>query len=115
MLKISIMCNYHTWFHDDKSGYVIECLHCNKIQVCFGNLLLSFKDTTFQHFRQYVEHNIELVAPDKDKHIKSVVLATACGGINMILTESELSGLHQMIEYADNEMKAAALIKMFNE
>ncbi len=109
------MCNYHTWFHNDKSGYVIECIQCNKIQVCFGNLLLSFRQQTFENFRRYVEKNAATVRPDSQRHIKSLLLTTSCQGINMILSESELEGLYQMLEYADNEMKTAALMKMFDE
>ncbi|MFT3908877.1 MAG: hypothetical protein QM737_05585 [Ferruginibacter sp.] len=109
------MCNFHTWFHDDKSGYVIECRQCNKIQVCFGNLLLCLQDRTFESFRQAVERNVAAVLPAKDRHIKSIVLTTACNAVNIILSEAELDGLSHMIEYADTEMKTAALLNMFNE
>lgn len=108
------MCNYHTWFHNEKSGYVIECKHCNKIQVCFGNLLLAFNSETFETFRQYLWQNFETISPDKDRHLKTIVIPTACVGTSMILSEAELSGLYEMIEYADTEMKTAAFISMFN-
>ena len=109
------MCNYHTWFHHEQSGYIIECKHCNKIQVCFGNLLLSFRQEGFENFRQYVEKQAESIDPAADKHIKSIVLKTYCKGVNMLLTNAELEGFYQMLEYADTEMKAAALIKMFED
>ena len=113
--KRIIMCNYHTWFHNEKSGYVIECVHCNKIQVCFGNLLLSFPPEAFENFRHYVGKKAEAITSTADRYIKSIVLNTDCEGVNMLLTEAELDGLYQMLEYADTEMKAAAFIKMFND
>ncbi|MEO8772114.1 MAG: DUF6686 family protein [Ferruginibacter sp.] len=108
------MCSYYTWFHNEKSGYVIECKQCNKIQICFGNLLLSFNSEAFERFRLYLEQHFETISPDKDRHLKTIVLPTACAGTSMILSEAEFDGLYHMIEYADTEMKAAAFIKMFN-
>ena len=108
------MCNYHTWFHNNKCGYVIECKLCNKVQVCFGNMLLSFDTKSFETFRQYVERNLETASPEAGRNIKSIVLTTGYNGINIILSGAELEGLHYMIDYADTEMKAAAMMKMFD-
>lgn len=107
------MCNYHTWFHNDKRGYVIECNKCNKIQVCFGNMLLSFDQNSFACFRNCVENNLARVPVMADRNVKSVVLSTGHNGVNIILSEAELHGLHNMIDYADTEMKTAALVKLF--
>lgn len=108
------MCAYHTWFHDDKIGYVTECLECNHIQVAFGNLSITFEKRDFDIFRKYIQKSAELREPSANPHVKSVTLKTPCRGISMLLTESELFGLYEMVDYADTEMKSAALMKLFS-
>ena len=54
------MCQFHTWFHNVETGYVIECLHCKKIQVSFGNISASFHYEQFDQLRAYVGYVWEL-------------------------------------------------------
>jgi hypothetical protein len=42
------------------------------------------------------------------------MINTPAPGICFLLSEDELQGLQQMIEYADNEMKAVSLLKLLN-
>ena len=109
------MCNYQTWFHDDTIGYVVECNQCNKIQTGFGNLMITFTNEDFENFRNYLLVATENRQPAIDRKIKSIVIRTPSEGICFLLSEDELLGLQQMIEYADTEMKAASLMKLFNE
>ncbi|MGC4101590.1 DUF6686 family protein [Ferruginibacter sp.] len=108
------MCNYQTWFHDDTVGYVVECNQCNKIQTGFGNLMITFTTEDFENFRNYLLTAVEHRQPSADRKIKSIVIRTPSEGISFLLSEDELAGLQQMIEYADTEMKAAGLLKLFN-
>lgn len=109
------MCNYHVWFKDEKAGYVVECGHCNRIQLCFGNILINFKPNDFKNFCDYITDMQVQKRNCEERHTKSVVLATPCVGISFILTPNELDGLCRMTDYADTEMKTAAMIKMFTE
>ncbi len=111
--KITFMCAYHTWFYCDKIGYVIECLDCNHIQLCFGNLQITFEMSDFDMFKKYIQKSTEQILPCSDRHVKSITLKTPCTGINMILSESELHGLHEMIDFADTEMRSSALLNLF--
>jgi len=109
------MCNYNIWFRDEKAGYVVECKHCNKMQLCFGNILISFRKKDFKNFCDYISDMQAQKNDCEDRHTKSVVLATPCVGISFILTVDELDGLCRMTDYVDTEMKTAAMIKMFAE
>ncbi|HMI78456.1 MAG TPA: DUF6686 family protein [Ferruginibacter sp.] len=107
------MCNYHIWFHDEKAGYVVECKQCNRMQLCFGNILIGLDKPGFKNFCDY----ISIVQQQKegciDRHTKSIVLSTQYTGISFILTATELNGLCCMLDYVDTEIKTTALIKMF--
>jgi len=107
------MCNYRIWFHDEKAGYVVECKRCNKMQLCFGNIIINFEKKDFQSFYEYVI-GVQKEQRDRiDKYTKSIVLSTPNVGISFILTAAELDGLCRMTDYVDTEIKTSALIKMF--
>lgn len=109
------MCNYQTWFHNAESGYVVECVQCNKLQVAFGNLAITLSAAEFENFRQYLQQAVAGRDYTGNNKIKTVMINTPAPGICFLLSEDELQGLQQMIEYADNEMKADSLLKLFNE
>lgn len=109
------MCNYQTWFHDNAVGYVVECNQCRKIQTGFGNLMVTFSNEDFEKFRTYLLITVENRRPNTDRKIKSIAIPASTEGICFLLSEDELLGLQQMIEYADTEMKTAGLMKLFNE
>lgn len=107
------MCNYHIWFHDEKAGYVVECRQCNKLQLCFGNIIINFERKDFQSFYEYILGVQKEKAGCVDKHQKSIIISTPSEGISFILTAAELDGLCRMTDYVDTEIKTSALIKMF--
>jgi hypothetical protein len=109
------MCNYQTWFHDNRIGYVVECKECQKIQAGFGNLMVTFTHEDFENFRRYLLKATDNRQACADRKIKSTIIRTPSDGICFLLSEDELMGLQQMIEYADTEMKADCLMKLFNE
>lgn len=109
------MCNYKTWFHNADCGYVVECEQCNKLQVAFGNIAITLSMQEYENFRQYLLHVITGREYTGNAKVKSIMLHTPAQGISFLLSEDELIGLQQMIEYADNEMKAESLLKLFNE
>jgi hypothetical protein len=109
------MCQFHTWFHDAEAGYVTECLHCQKIQVCFGNIVATFRYEQFDQLRTYVGYVWESYQPLQNNNAKSVVLQTPCEGLHILLTERELNQLYLMLEHADNERTAKQLISLFQK
>ena len=109
------MCNYRIWFKDENAGYVVECKQCNKMQLCFGNILINFQKKDFRNFCDYIVDVQAQKSDCEDRHTRSVVLGTPCVGISFILTPSELDGLCRMTDYVDTEMKTAAFIQMFGD
>jgi hypothetical protein len=92
---------------------VIECINCKKIQVGFGNLLLSFDSAGFDHFRLRIEKWFD-GCNEADDHIKNIIAKTQSEEVQLLLSKSELAGLQQMIEYADTEMKTSKLLELFS-
>jgi hypothetical protein len=93
----------------------VECNECQKIQAAFGNLMVTFTHEDFENFRRYLLKATDNRKACADRKIKSIIIRMPSDGICFLLSEDELMGLQQMIEYADTEMKAAILIKLFNE
>ncbi len=109
------MCNYKIWFHNAASGYVVECVQCNKLQVAFGNIAITLSVKEYENFRQYLSQVVTNREYAGNAKVKSIMIHTPAQCIHFLLSEDELHGLQQMFEYTDNEMKAESLIKLFNE
>src|SRR5215210_4913357 len=85
--EIFIMCHFHTWVRDNENGYVVECLHCKKIQVCFGNIAATFYLEQFDELRKYVGSMWESHQPVQQNDARTVVLHTPCEGFKILLSE----------------------------
>ena len=110
------MCSYKTWYHDEQTGYVVQCTECNKIQVGFGVLSLTLKMPDFETFRRQIAECFDSTIPDiAGVHIKSIWLPTPVEGMNLLLTYKELDNLFQMLEFSDNEMRAEGLLQCFKQ
>jgi len=107
------MCHYQVWFHDEKAGYIVECKHCNKMQLCFGNILMELEKKDFANFCAYISAVQKERTGMGDRQKKCIILSTPCKAISFMLTMEELDGLCRITDYADTEMKTAALISMF--
>jgi hypothetical protein len=107
------MCNYKTWFYEDKIGYVIECKGCKKLQVGFGNVQLSFLKTDFDAFRKHVSIVQGKNRPAKQTGIKDIFIPTNHPGLTLLLNKQELGDLYNMLEHADTEIKTGQLMELF--
>lgn len=108
------MCSFQTWFHDDQTGYVVECKECQNLQIGFGNVQATICATEFDSLRKYIAIMIENHIPRDNKQVKTIVLKTPYEGFSILLSELELKDLYCMIEQADNERKAAQLMMLFH-
>ena len=68
------MYNCHTWLHNEKIDYLVEWRHCNKIQICFGNLLLSCDSAAFEKSGLFFEQNLRNNITWQRMHLKTIVL-----------------------------------------
>lgn len=107
------MCDYKTWFYEDKVGYVIECKHCKKLQAGFGNVLLTFLKEDFDAFRKHISIVQDRNYPVTEAGIKNIFIPTNHAGFTLLLSKQELDDLHNMLEHADNEIQAGQLIELF--
>jgi hypothetical protein len=109
------MCSFHTWFHDQQKGYVVECKECQKLQVCFGNVMATFSSKEFERFQRQINFIVERHVPRDRKDAKDILLQTTTTSFCIVMSETELMDLHFMVEQADNERKAGQLLKLFED
>ena len=107
------MCSFQQLYHDEKTGYVVRCEACGHIQVCFGNMLLTLDETGFANLCAWVSRWAEEQLPDQDESVKAVVIPTPSDGIRLLLNIRELMSLHNMLEFADAELKSLEMMKLF--
>ena len=107
------MCSYKTWYYDDSIGYVIECGKCKKLQIGFGNVLITFLKEEFCSFRKHIDTIYERHEPAADATVKHIMIPTPCIGLTLLLNTKEMKELHEMLEYVDNEMQAQQLLQLF--
>ncbi len=108
------MCNYQTLFHDDNTGYVVRCRECEKIQVGFGNLMLTVNTLEFDSFRRWIHQIKEEQIAGQPQTVRNIVIPTPCEGMKLLLSARELDGLDIMLEEADTELKAVTFLNLFS-
>src|SRR5687768_15005602 len=52
--RMKLMCQYQTLYHDDSTGYVVRCQECEKIQLGYGNVMITFSRSDFEDFRWWL-------------------------------------------------------------
>ncbi|HEX5154763.1 MAG TPA: DUF6686 family protein [Parafilimonas sp.] len=108
-----MLCEFeHLYFGDD--GYVIRCKNCCHYQVVFITTLITLTESDFLNLQKIVVNKCRYIDEDFRNNTKSIIVETPVSGICFILTAKEALQLQEMLEKADTEMKALALIKMFN-
>ena len=111
------MCNFQTLYYNNDFGYVVLCLHCNNIQIGYGNILITFKETEFNSFRYWlrqIEENQFVDAGSTEYVAKSVMVPTPCEGVKLLLSQKELNEFNIMLDTADSEMQSQQMMKLFN-
>lgn len=107
------MCSYQTLFHDDNTGYVVRCNECEKIQLGFGNIMLTVSMDEFDSFRQWLKKILhEQVAVPKE-NLRNIMIPTPCEGVKLLLSMRELREMDHMLEEADTELQSCGLLKLF--
>jgi len=109
------MCSYKTWFYEERYGYVIECGKCKKLQVGFGNLLLTLNTAEFGNFRERIMFEQGKVQKGVAENVKHIFITTPCEGVTLLLNNAEIKELCHMLDEADSEMKIARLLELFEE
>jgi hypothetical protein len=109
------MCSYQPLYHNAKTGYVIRCTECEKIQVAFGNLVMTFNREDFNDFRLW----IKMISNDRPEYpnpmTRCIMIAAPCQGIQLLLSAVELAELASLLECADTELQSLHLISLFDQ
>lgn len=107
------MCRYQTLYQDDRTGYVVRCTQCEKIQVGYTNLLLTFSTEDFDAFRLWLKKIRNEQDPAQNEWVRSIVIPTPCEGMKLLLSRRELDDFHDMMESADTELQSLELFRLF--
>ena len=107
------MCHYQTLYHDDLAGYVVKCAECEKIQIGYGNLMLTLGRIDFDDFRSRLRSIKEEQPLAQSPTLRCIVISTPCNGIKLLLSMRELREFDAMLESADTELRSLELIRLF--
>jgi len=109
------MCHYQTLYHDDTTGYVVRCPECEKIQVGYGNLMVTFSRGDFDDFRWWLKKIKNDQDLSQSRTLRCIVIPTPCEGMKLLLSLRELTDFDNMLETADTELKSLELIRLFED
>ena len=108
------MCHYQTLFHDDDLGYVVQCNECEKIQLGYGNMVITFSMDDFAAFHQWLLRVRGEQDPQISAALRCILIPTPCEGMKLLLSRRELDEFILMLETADSELQSLALLKLFS-
>lgn len=108
------MCRYQALYHNERTGYVVRCMECEKIQVAYGNLMMTFSQADFGAFRLWIMKVKDEQTCRKQPSARRLVLQSPCQGIHLLLSLNELEEFVALLETADAELQSLELINLFN-
>ena len=99
----------------DKQGYVAQCAYCEALEVVTGTSIIHLWYDQWKSFLHYIQQ-VKQMQPNVNPDIKIIMLdvaGTDC--FQMYLTMAELHAFCQLLEKADDELKAQQLMKCFQD
>ncbi|MBI3883600.1 MAG: hypothetical protein HY305_05135 [Sphingobacteriales bacterium] len=108
------MCAFQSLYFDD-DGYVVRCPQCSMFQVAFSSSMLTLSEEDFEALRKVVAYKCNQQEDAFSKNTKSVLLPTPSYGMYILLTKAEANRFNEILEEADNEMKALLLLSLFDQ
>lgn len=108
------MCSYRVLFQNDAIGYITQCRSCKQYQVAFGTVLLTMTEERFPRFINMVHSVYARQNPSQHTFAtKNITIPLPAEGSYLLFSMSELDDLCQMLEQADNEARALAMLELF--
>lgn len=110
------MCNFNKLALTNH-GYVVCCSDCGYYQLAFGTTLLTLSEEDFNALIQTVSAQVKKMG-DCDTACfsddsKNIIVSAPSNQCCFILTCNELKLFYEMLDNADNEIKAISLLKLF--
>jgi hypothetical protein len=109
------MCYYQELCHNDSIGYVIRCNECEKIQVAWNNLVMTFAQEDFVQFYYWVKKIRDEQPAHQNPKLRNIMLPAPCRGIQLLLCIAELEEFASLLEHADSELQSLHMIGLFNQ
>jgi hypothetical protein len=107
------MCDFKILLNDDY-GYVTQCFECNHMEIAFGTCLIRFHIDRLEGFVQYL-NKVKHAAKPVDYELKNIHLDLASMySFQMILNYQEMISLCERMEKVEDDVKANALLRLFN-
>lgn len=108
------MCEFQSlYFGDD--GYVVRCCKCGHYQLAFASSMLNLLEEDFKKLRSIIKNKNNEPDHYNNPSAKTVVIPTPVNGAFMLLTTRETKRLHEILEEADTEEQALAMISLFQQ
>ena len=107
------MCEFQSLYFDD-DGYIMRCKQCGFYQVAFISTMLTLAEADFQALRKMARQKFYAADPTSSDHSKTFILKTSSHGFYLLLTRNETGRFCDILEGADNEVKALTIMGMFN-
>lgn len=109
------MCSYQTLYHNDKAGYIIRCEECARIQVAYGNMVMTFEREDFDTFHSWIKKIQANQQMPLSATVRSIMIPSPSQGMRLLVSYNELIELCAMLDEADTELQSLELIKLFDE
>ncbi len=108
------MCKYQSLYMSE-TGYVVCCRECGYYQVAYLSSMLTLSPNDFRVFCKKVKTLIQKCDTDYPANTKCIFVPTPTEGNYILLTRKEALQLNDILEEVDNEIKAQALLSLFNQ
>lgn len=108
------MCEFQT-LHCSNDGYVVRCKECGHYQIGYGSTMLTLGDNDFETLCNVVMHKCAEEDCPSSNNCKRVIIPTVCKSMSILLTYKEALRFNEILQEADNEMKALELMDMFQK
>lgn len=106
------MCEYQSlYFSDD--GYVVRCGKCGHYQLAFASTMLTMTKEDFATFCHIVKTKMKEANEYYTPSAKCILIPAASKSTYLLLTKKEAQRLHEILEEADTEEKAQAMMRLF--
>jgi hypothetical protein len=109
------MCCYQTLFHDNGIGYVVRCRECEKIQLGYSNLVITFTDEDFASFKEWLQRLEPEQNNRQSENLRNIIIPTPCEGMKLLVSRRELTEFIMMLDTADSELRSLEMMELFNQ
>ena len=99
-------------------GYVVRCTECSYFQIGFGTTMLTINNEDFNALYNTIMLQLNNLSVKEDlftEETKGICIATPSACCSFILTKKELKCFYDILDKADNEIKALSLLQLFDK